>query len=405
MFDRICVRPSKGQQPGAIDLGLLAEAMLFYGEVDLVVNRGVLDQLLGVLGPADTVRLFENDALRLTHANKSTAILTHDTGGTDENHAVTVFQAPDLYLSPSAITASFRDVTGKSGRGRRLAERVARRINYWEPDDRLAATWTTELLSHQSVTGELRIVLAGVAPDYPIPEPLRFDVQRVSDSPVDGSPRLAVETNLDFVAIERVMTAVGAIKPLTIAHLLSWMASAREDLLFASHFSAELAVDPMTSRLVSRLVTDAMSGRERSSAAIEVFQEFTLGDARAVREAINSGARSLTDMLPVLERGRRFREWLDDRPADADLAKEYFQACTRSTWIERLPARMIRWLMVTGGGAAAGSLLAPGPGTVIGAGLGTADFVASAIASGWKPNQFVERELQNLARVDDDGGS
>ena len=47
MFDRICVRPSKGRSAASIDLGLLTEAMLFYGRVDLVINYGVLEQLLG----------------------------------------------------------------------------------------------------------------------------------------------------------------------------------------------------------------------------------------------------------------------------------------------------------------------------------------------------------------------
>ena len=96
------------------------------------------------------------------------------------------------------------------------------------------------------------------------------------------------------------MTEVDAIAPLTVAHLLTWMASAREDLLFAGHFNAELAVDPMTSQLVAGLVDGAMSQRNASGDAIQRFQDFALGDAKAVREAVNSGVHSFAKALAVL---------------------------------------------------------------------------------------------------------
>ena len=68
---------------------------------------------------------------------------------------------------------------------------------------------------------------------------------------------------------------------------------------------------------------------------IEVFQDFVLDDARAVSEAINSGARSFSELIPIIQKATRFKKWIADKEPDAQLAKDYFREVTADTWVDK----------------------------------------------------------------------
>jgi hypothetical protein len=121
----------------------------------------------------------------------------------------------------------------------------------------------------------------------------------------------------------------------------------------------------------------------------------TLGPGNTVAEAIRGGERTFDDLIKVLDEAERFRGWLRDKEPDADLLYEYYRAVTEPSWISTLPAKVFRWSIAVGLGAAVPGLT----GQLVGAAYGLFDtFLLETLATGWKPNQFVDGELRNFVR-------
>ena len=155
------------------------------------------------VGPTNLVRVAESGLLSITHTNKSTAVLTNDTGNARrEARRNGLAESRAFHLTQSRITDAFRAAVGKSGRGRRLGDHFARHVNYWEPDDSVASTWTTELLSPEPGRAErFESCWRGSLLVIQCPTRITFDVMQVSDSEADGSPRLAVRDKFGSVEL------------------------------------------------------------------------------------------------------------------------------------------------------------------------------------------------------------
>ena len=98
----------------------------------------------------------------------------------------------------------------------------------------------------------------------------------------------------------------------------------------------------------------------------------------------------------LVDKSRRFHEWLTGQPADGDLLKEYYKESTRGTWVDDLPAAAARWAIVTGGSTAIGGAAAGPEGMALGAGVGLVDFVAGRLVGRRGPNHFLQRVSKAL---------
>jgi len=59
MFERIEIRELKQDSTGSLDLGFLVEAMLFYGQVEVVAHDNPIKQLITSCGPEPLIELLE----------------------------------------------------------------------------------------------------------------------------------------------------------------------------------------------------------------------------------------------------------------------------------------------------------------------------------------------------------
>ena len=75
MFESIFVRGSLTDQ-GTLDGGLLAEVILFYGEVHLLVDRSVLTALVRDIGTANLLRMFRSGYARGSYTRDMAVIHT-----------------------------------------------------------------------------------------------------------------------------------------------------------------------------------------------------------------------------------------------------------------------------------------------------------------------------------------
>lgn len=390
MFDSICIRQTGFGTEPALDLGLLAEALTFYQRVVLVLNRAVFLQLLGALGPDGFVRLTRSVHVECLYCNQFTGVSTEDVAGPTERFFLAVAEMP--HTAPDQlVTEEFRRITGKSGRGRRLADKLLQHITDIRLDPTIPESATADALNPEYASRLVRDGLSIMAPRYRVPEEVAFELEPLPEG------RLKVSTNLEFEMVNR-FWRFGADQQITAAHLLDWVLKVHEEFAFAGHFASEMVSNLFSSSLL-RTKTEDLLARERSVAVQTAFYDFVFEDARSIREAVNSGERSLLDALELSERSRRFRDWTSAIDMDEDLVREYLRACTAESWLDQLPTKAVRFLLVTGGGTGAGIAVGGPIGVAAGPVIGAIDFLLDVFRRGWRPSQFVAGRLRDF--IDD----
>lgn len=392
MFEALTIRQRGGlgvQRTPAFDVGLLAEALVFYGDVRLIANRTVFDTLLDYCPPEVLAEFLESGFLRLAYEEQDVAVMTTDTGTAKEAHEPIAWSIPELQLQ-AFLPSQLATRVGKSGKARRLTNRLARNIELIHLPQSLIDAAREDLLNAGYVESSIQALFDRFVPLYP----RRLSYFR----PISVGTKMAVETNIDFVKanLEYHTHIPVSHSSLSAAQLLAYLVNVRADLHFAARYTSEMAVDEVSALIQRDQLTQLL--RQRSGHEMERFQEFVYGDGRMIGEVIRSKEKTFVDLLPILERSRKFKGWLKDQPPGSDLVKAYFREVTKETWVDKLPVKGVRWFLFTAVGAGLDLAGTGGLGTAAGIGLSAIDaFIVDRLISGWKPNQFVSRDLGSLA--------
>ncbi|HSV63713.1 MAG TPA: hypothetical protein VLH83_10255 [Chthoniobacterales bacterium] len=394
MFQRINIQQQRmGDADHPLDIGFLVEAMLFYDRVDIVTSRAGLGQLVQTFGPELLLEFLVRGHMTVQFERNFTGVVTENYGTSLETCLLTVAQIERQDLL-DVILPIVTKIVGRPGRGRRLSRSLASRIAQIRINDELGVRVAEDLESHGYLNDAARIILETYLPGN------LFSKARFEITPV-GAGRFRIETDLDFAALNQAyhQRIPATHSSMDAPYILSHMMEARKMLENSATAGAELAVSPVYSRLTTLKLESVIRSRQRSAESIAAFQDLVFENGRSIADAINSGAKRLEDVLPVLSRAQKFREWLRTRQPDADLVKEYFRAVTSESWIDELPNKFMRWSVFTGAGIALDVLGAGGIGTAVGVTLGAADtFFIDRLVKGWKPDRFVNASLKEFVQ-------
>jgi len=388
MFESICIREKEN---GLLDLGFLAESMLFYQEVRVIVRVAALKQVVAAFGPDRLLETIQSGRLKLSYMDTMGAVQTLNFGTFNELHAP---------ISVSAVRHKLQDVApeifisaiGKSGAGRRKANRLVPMVDVLPFDKAILTAARADFLSTDFLNRAFRAVLAEVVPDYTL-----SDVIIHSTDDVNGSIR--VTTNIDYAlatALFRRRNPTSDTK-LSTAYLLGQILNAVLDLNIAANCNSELATTHASSVTMQLKVRDVFGKRNRSESQLTSFQDLVFSEAKAVREVINSGEKTFGELLDLLTKAEKFRVWTKGHEPNAELCKEYYRAITNDSWIDKLPGKTSRWVIFTGAGLGVDALGAGGLGTAVGVALSAVDqFMLDKLVKGWKPSQFIEGSLRRF---------
>lgn len=392
MFDRICVRTDCWSAPKApIDLGFLAEALLYYGRVELVMTPANLGTLVRAIGPEEILELMKQGHLGVTYQAVRTGICTY---GNTNLHNVVQIAAPHQALQNAAPEA-FKEALGKVGRGTRLGNRFAAAAAQTSEDEALREAMTNDLREPSFIRNAVKRFLSVAAPWTRLPSDLRFTVTELPDG------RFLVDSNLDYASITsdwRRHRPIDHDLEISSSWLLGQIVEVRENLNWSSRFESEIALDVASSSLIGLKLDTLVARRDHSARQLSLFHEHALR-GRSVGEAIRSGKRSFRDLLALLDAARRFKDWIRkaEESEGRQLLAEYIADVSNVGWAERLPAKSLRFLLFTGLGLGVDALVGGVAGTMTGAVLGATDtFLLDKIIGGWKPSQFVNGPLQDF---------
>jgi hypothetical protein len=390
MFESICIRrqhPFELSEP--LDLGFLAEAMLFYQSVHLIADGSTISQLVQECGPHLLMELLKEEFLKISYVEKIIGVAPSDAEISQRVYLpVTVHPTNGTWSLEKIAPEIFSKAASGPGWGRQLGKEFADLVPTIDLDSKLISSVREDFADQKYMEKAVARLLGVLAPTYRLPQDYRFELFKEGNA-------FRLDTNIDFEQANEIFTQRVQNAGYTLApdRLLIYIFDARNDLFFASRENAELATQPISAAMIDVKFREILDARSESQHNIEAFQELVLADGHEIGESIKSGFRTWRDLLTLLKASRKFKGWLQQQEPNALLIHEYIKALEKETWLDKLPTKAIRFLIFTGGG-----LLVPALGSL---GLSFADaFLADRLLSGWKPNQFVNGPLKGFARLD-----
>lgn len=386
MFERITFRNST--RPGSlIDIGAVAEALIFYGHVDIVGNGATIKYLLKAIPPLVLLDLLRSKRLTLRFLSDQIGVRTQNRQGTAPLHNLITFSSPQHTIEKEPF-----DLFYERRSDRLSARRFARSVIEVTHGAFDASAVLASLMDSAKTELIVSALLQATAPEYENEVPLRFRLQKEHAG-------FTVDTNINFTKANSHYHKIISMdhSSLTPAYLLALIQGAHEELYFAGLLDSEIAVDSLSRAIHPYLISSVLEKRLASQSGINAFASLTLGSSHSIREAVNSGKVSFAEIIKLLNKADEFRDWLQSQPIDADLVKNYYDAVVRETWVEKLPTRGTRWGLFTAGGIALDALGLGGLGTALGVTLSAFDaFVLDKLIGGWKPHHFVEHDLKTV---------
>lgn len=388
MFESIIYKNSIGPGP-LIDIGSLAEGLIFYGRVAIVGNSATIKDVLKRIPPFILLSLMRDGRLDFYYQTDQPGVTTSRLASGQALHSFVQFSSPNHTIDKVAPEA-FKTVAGETSQAKLGALQFARLLRPIDHSGFDQESILEALADNSSTEATVRSLIRTIVPSYNLPNEPRFRIVRQNIG-------FYVDTNIDFVGLNELYqktVPTGHSSP-SEGHLLALMLRAYQSSFFAGSLNSDIALDSIEHAVQSKLIQGIVNRYRRSETQIESFVDLTLYNAHAIREAVNSGTVHFSEILRLLDGAEKFRHWLHKQPNETNLVSAFYQETIRNSWAEKLPGKSLRWGVFTGLGSLADSQGAGGWGTAAGIAISAVDaFLLDKLFSGWKPHHFVESDLR-----------
>lgn len=394
MFERVFLK-LKGGATFKGSLGRLAESALFYDETIVEMDYNWLSDALRATSPETLLRLQNEHSIRFFLPKGVSAIaettvrflpvynfVIFSLGGTKEK---AIRSDDDLieYLLDHAYAEFPRPST------RKFLESCE--FRGCAPSELEHNILVREISDRNAMTADMAIILRERAPTFAIPENFHFFLEK--SNLVKGGGFVA-KTNLSLRELAPHFSMLHESR-LTYSSLMAAFYDHRRVISSGAQLGCDFDVDPVSEALFRHRLEEVVKRAAKVREEISLFQKAVFAGARSVAEAVNSGHRSLDEFLPVLEDARKFKRFLHQIGPEQGLIGTYVSEVSRSSWLDSLAPKAVRFTIFTGGGIIADIAFAGGAGTLGGVGLSIFDsFLFDKLAKGWKPHQFVDQNLR-----------
>lgn len=395
MFNSILLRHSLPGTPN-VDIGLMAECLLFYDNVHLIAGMATLENLVKVLGLNVLEELVKQKHLTLSFYPFVSGTHTKAKSTPQECFDYCyVIPVPGKKREPDFEALFFKTLeagSGKKGKSRRVGNRIFSDVNIIEPEKLIPIEKGIPEIARQNLADEvflssaIKTSLQYLAPSYNLPQDFEFIVFRHENG-------FDLQTNINFVKLNKLRNRNYFPDPkskLCKAYLLDTILKANEDVFFSAHFESDIVTQSITSSIMELKFSNILKHVRKNVEEEILFKKIVLPEAKIIREVINEGKKEFEDILPLLENSKKFNNWLQSQESSTTVINEYYKAISKNSWIEKLPSKTLRFTILTGTGILADTLIAGGWGTTIGVTLSLGDnFILEKLAKGWKPDQYV----------------
>jgi hypothetical protein len=379
---------------GGLTAGQIAEALLFYRSVHLVLDAGAVVALVRTLGRAGFVELLRREGVTTTFVEGTPVTISNAVGVLTAHafafasHRAEPLPAGFLKGRKQNKFASLATLLMRAGVANKdikilvqtLAD-VASNKNLGSDDfgNGLSNLALSDLKDSSYSTPAIRKVLSSMVPEDLVPANFTIDVKES-----DLGFYLFGDLRIEEIEAARVKRGLAG-APLTEASVIGALLQARVDMTVGAHYGGDFYSSPEISPLI-RLRCESLlvrAGLHREE--IDAFTDIVLEDSPSVAEVIDSGERSFADFLKLLDKAGSFRKWAHNVGPDRKLVSAYLEEVSRQSFFQTGKGKTIRYVL----GQASGF------DTLIGAAFGALDtFGIDSIAEHWRASHFVDKRLR-----------
>jgi 6-pyruvoyl-tetrahydropterin synthase len=386
MFDSIVLRRSESGQ--TVSAGQIAEALLYYQKVHLVLDRGALGSLVKQIGTDWTLTLLRRPDVSAVYCEEMLGTQTESVGAFQIHRCVAFTLTGHLDLTLPTPRDRLQFEMERLGIEKKKAKHFSKGFLELAPVRKLSGhhflkngiteAATNDILQSEYARSAVRSIISNAPGGYDPGEMLKFDV-------VKSELGLNVFSNIDFQRINAVRAEMDNHDPLTTAHLLTAIQDVRADLALASHYGGDFVTSKQNSSVLQIRHAELLRRSDINQDARQQFQEIALPDTPSLAEVIDSGQRSFADFIRLLEKASKFKDWLKSTNPDEGLIREYLKSANSQDWIQKLPAKSIRYIFSK-------ALDAKFPGASLAYDVFD-NFIVEKLLSGWRPSHFVDMQL------------
>lgn len=385
MFERISfATQNKLDANNPIDIGHLVECMVFYKSTCVIASAGILKQLIKYFGVEGLVELIDSNVLNIIYTESMVGVYT-SSENSKQYHDVVEMSSPQ-HRYQDVLRKQIIEVTGKAGKGRRLANKIQDKIKVTTHDHSILDGARHAILDQQYIQSAAGLVLNSKLNGLADLSGLRFNTEKQDKG-------IVVSTNANFQALNQLyhQFVPPSHSSLTPASILIEVLELEKELYFASSNLSEIAASNISSVLARNKFDYIFDRSLRAEERVNNFNEFILDGSQKLRDAVNNRIITSRQAIDIIHKACDFKGWLSNQQPDQDLIKAYYSAVTKETVVDKLPWKTAKFSMFVGLGYAADTFLTGGLGVAAGISLGALDaFYLDKLIEGWKPNQFVD---------------
>jgi hypothetical protein len=399
MFESALLRKS-GQGYSAVDVGLIAETLMFYGKVHVLAHRGSLCELILKIGVSQLIDLMEKGFLSITYIRDEYAVHSAMKKGIKtsifgRHYLFGLADGTKIKNPKQDIEELFYQFLGKSNETKILFGKFLQRINIKSPkscdedSEKVCRSAAIDLGDVEFLRFAVFSILRSFAPTFVLDKNWVFDVIVLDDG-------FIVDTNINFDEVNASFELVnpGVKGEITPEHVLSSFLEARADMHLSSAYSSDLITKIENSEIIRNKLSSLVLPRDRNLHQIKLFEEVVLNNVDCIREAINSGERNFDDFIRVLDRSQKFKKFLNTRNPDQNLIREYYEESFRKSIIDLPVFKTLRFFISTSLGKFADNFDPTGVGSLA---ISAADnFLVDKLLGGWRPSHFVNGPLKKF---------
>lgn len=218
----------------------------------------------------------------------------------------------------------------------------------------------------------------------------------------DSNNSYILKTNLNIEKLNRFIKAQGLESEFNFSQnsFLLTMVRAFSEMMIAAEKKSDLLTLASSSLIISNKIDDIIQKTNNNLNGLTDFQKIVLPQYKSIEEVINSREKNFRDLMKLLESAHKFKEWKKNIPSEKKFIEEYSKAISsKNQWIDKLPSKIARFLICESFGFTMDLLGANGIGTLSALGLSAFDsFIFDSLVQKWQPNQFVSTNLKNFVK-------
>lgn len=391
MFEHIVLRRAEGGD--IISAGQVAEALFYYQRLHLIIDRATLFNLIRQIGIDHVLTLICRHDVTAVYCEEMLATHTTTYAATEFHGYAEITLVGDKNNQLDTPEERLQFELERQGIPKKDARRFIRDFFKLVPVRKLSGNHflnggivkaaEQDLLDDVYIRQALRRAVEVMPGGYTVEHELKFELLK-------SDKGFCVFTNVDFNQINKKRAELTpSLEPIKIAHLLTSILDSRADLALSSFYGGDFVTSAVNSSIIQIRHAELLRRAKLNQDSRQQFIDLVLPDTPSLAEVIDSGERSFDDFLKLLDQSARFKDWLNTVNPDENLIRTYVRDISSEGWIQKLPAKSVRYMFTT---AIEATFKATHPAAGLVAGI-VDNFLLDKIFAGWRPNHFVSKRL------------